>query len=90
VERASPRRRAALSLLALLGLAGVSWALALAPMGWLGGPIALSIAAVKAGLVGLFFMELVDARASVRLVAIVAPLFVALLLGFALADVLTR
>lgn len=85
------RHQVALVLFALLALAAASWLLALAPLGpALGIAIALAIAATKAALVGLFFMELADARATVRLVALAGPVFVALLLAFAVADVVTR
>lgn len=53
-------------------------------------PLALGLAAVKAGLVLAVFMELFDTRASARIAALVAVLFVGLLFALSFADKLTR
>lgn len=77
--------------LALLVLTGASWALSYAHLPGLAGVlVALAIASVKVALVMLFFMELAEHRGGVRLVALVAPAFVALLTLFMLFDVWTR
>ncbi len=68
----------------LIVLATASWLLADA-----GAPVAvaLGIAAVKALAIGWVFMELADAHPVPRIVAVVAVLFVALLVGGILVDV---
>lgn len=50
----------------------------------------LAIAAIKAGLVAAFFMELRTAPAVVRLAALTGLFWLALLLGLSLNDFLTR
>lgn len=52
--------------------------------------LAIGIASLQALLVALFSMELFLSRRSVVVIAIVAPLFVVLLLGLTVADVYTR
>jgi cytochrome c oxidase subunit 4 len=84
------RSHVARVLVVLLALAGLSWALALVPLGGFGVYVALGIATAKASLVALFFMELADAPATLRIAAVLAPSLVALLVGLALADVLSR
>jgi caa(3)-type oxidase subunit IV len=76
--------RLALTFLALVVLAIVSWVLADA-----GAPtvVALVIAAVKAILIGLVFMELSHAHIVPRTIAIVMILFIALLISGVMTDV---
>jgi caa(3)-type oxidase subunit IV len=76
--------RLTLTFLALVVLALASWLLAS-----LGAPtiVALGIAAVKAMLIGLVFMELSHAHIVPRTIAIVMILFVALLVSGVLTDV---
>jgi caa(3)-type oxidase subunit IV len=57
--------------------------------GW-NGVVALAFAAVKAGLIACFFMELKFATALRRLVALAASLWLSILLLGTLDDVLTR
>lgn len=76
--------------LALLVLAGASFALSYAHLGGAGVPVALGIAAVKATLVVLVFMELSSEPFTVRITLVAGVLFVLLLLGFTVGDVLTR
>ena len=59
------------------------------PGGWHVG-IALLIAAVKGGLVALFFMHLWDQQGSNRLVFLISLSFVALFVGLTLLDNATR
>lgn len=84
-------RRVSIVTAALMVLAAVSWGVSylhLPPAA--GVAVALGVAAIKVALVALFFMELGQHRGGVRLVAITAPLFVAILLLLTLADVWTR
>jgi cytochrome c oxidase subunit 4 len=74
----------------LLLLAGVSFALSFVHLGRLALPIALAIAALKAGLVIAIFMELSEERSSIRLAALAAILTLSLLVSLTAADVLTR
>lgn len=53
-------------------------------------PLALGLAAVKAGLVVVVFMELFQTRGSARIAGLVGVLFVALLFALSFADELTR
>ena len=65
-------------------------ALAYVPMGRLSPAIGIVIAAIKAGLVVLLFMELADARPLIRLAAMAGIVFLAALFLLTLADVLLR
>ena len=76
--------------LALLVLVVTSYALSKVGLGAASGPVALGIAAVKAFLVVSIFMELSEARSSVRLVAAVALFMVLLLVVLTAADPATR
>jgi len=79
-----------LALVGLLALAGLSLALRFAHLGTLGMGIAMLIAALKAGLILVFFMEILDERATVRLAFAAGVTLFALLLALVVADVLTR
>jgi cytochrome c oxidase subunit IV len=74
----------------LLLLTGVTLGLSYVDLGRFGVPIALAIASTKALLVALFFMHLVEQRASNRIVAATAIAFVALLVTLMVVDVDTR
>jgi cytochrome c oxidase subunit 4 len=75
---------------ALMALAAISLAFRFAHLGRLGMVVALGIAAVKAVLVGLVFMELAFERASIR-IAFAAGLFmIVVMLALMIADVVTR
>lgn len=75
---------------ALMALALLSFLLSFAHLGRLAAPVALFIAVVKAALVGLFFMELVAEKFTIRLVIVTAFAWVFLLIGFMVADIRTR
>jgi cytochrome c oxidase subunit IV len=79
-----------LTTVVLLVLTGLSWGLAYVPLGAWEVPVALGIAVVKVLFVAFIFMHLYREPPSVRFVAAMAPLFIALLVGFVVADVLTR
>lgn len=79
-----------LTLVALLVLAGISLAFRFAHLGAMGYVVGLGIAAVKAGLVAVFFMELLTEKVTARLAFTVCLSLFALLLAFVLADVVTR
>jgi cytochrome c oxidase subunit 4 len=75
---------------AVLVLWAVSFAVSYVPMGAASLPIALAIAALKAILVALFFMELVRETLSVKVTMLSAVLMTATLIAFMVADVATR
>jgi cytochrome c oxidase subunit 4 len=74
------------TLVVLAVLTGLSWWLANVPLGALQTPVALAIAAAKASLVALVFMELTRASTAARVVAVVTISFIALLCLGVLAD----
>lgn len=76
--------------IALVALAAASFGLSYVHLGGAGTFVALAIAAAKVVLVALFFMELVRERFSVVATCLAALLCLATLMGFAVADVLTR
>jgi cytochrome c oxidase subunit IV len=76
--------------LALMLLAGLSLFFRFQYMGAWGMPVALGIAAAKAILVVLVFMELAFEKPSVRLAFAAGALMVALMLTLMVADVVTR
>ncbi len=79
-----------LTFVALVVLTSLSFALSYRHLGALEMPAAILIAIIKASLVGLFFMGLVEEPPSSRLAILSGLLFVVLMLSFAVADVLTR
>ena len=83
-------RGLSLTLLALLTLAGISLVLRFAHLGVLGYVAGLGIAAAKAVLVVVFFMELGAERPSARFAFATCLALVGLMLAFILADVVTR
>ena len=74
----------------LLALAAVSFALSDVALGRAALPVALTIAAVKAWIVVRVFMELGQARASVKIAFAAGVAMLVLLLAFMVADVETR
>jgi len=74
----------------LMVLAGVSYGLVFVSMGPWSLAVILVIAAVKALLVGLVFMHLVDQGGTVRLAAVTGVAFVLLLTVLMAFDVVTR
>jgi cytochrome c oxidase subunit 4 len=75
---------------ALFALWGLSFALSLLPLGAAALPVALGIAAVKAVLVALFFMELVAEGLVMKLPLLVAAALLAVLIGGLVADITGR
>jgi cytochrome c oxidase subunit 4 len=83
-------RALAATFAALMALALLSFLLSFAELGRFATAIAMVIAAAKATLVALFFMELVAERFTIRIVLVTAVAWLLLLLGFMLADIATR
>jgi cytochrome c oxidase subunit 4 len=79
-----------LTWLALMVLAAMSLALRFAHIGGYGFAVALGIAAVKAVLVALVFMEIGYERPSVRFAFLAGVTLLAIMLALMVADVLTR
>ena len=80
-------RALVLTFAALVALAAISWIAAVLGTGT---GVALAIAAVKAALIALVFMELAHAHTADRVIAVVAVLFVVLLCAGSVADVAFR
>jgi cytochrome c oxidase subunit 4 len=74
----------------LLALWVASWAISYAQLGAWSLVVALLIAAAKAVLVGLFFMELLAEPFTVYVTVIIAALLIATMMGLMIADVATR
>jgi caa(3)-type oxidase subunit IV len=79
-------RSLALTFAALVVLATTSWVLSARG----GVPLALAIAAIKASLIALVFMELSHAHAGPRVIWMVGVVFVVLLAAGTLTDVALR
>jgi cytochrome c oxidase subunit IV len=75
---------------ALLLLTALSWGVSMLPLGSAEFPIAMLIAAVKAGLVLIFFMHLTQESLSTVLALVAGIFFVLLLALFVAAEVATR
>lgn len=75
---------------ALMLFAGLSFFLSFVDLGVMTVPAAMIISLIKALLVAIFFMELIEQRFVNRFVLIGAAAFVVLLIAFMVADVLTR
>jgi cytochrome c oxidase subunit 4 len=88
--RAPGRRTVIATAIGLLGLWGLSWAMSSLELGGFALGIALVIAAIKASLVLMIFMELLRLSASARLVAALSVAMLALMLGLVIADVYAR
>jgi cytochrome c oxidase subunit 4 len=89
-KRHLPLRAYILTWVGLLALTGLTFGLSFAPLGGFDIPVALTIAALKATLVAVFFMHLYEQRGVSRLVLAVSAVFVALLVSLLAADVATR
>jgi cytochrome c oxidase subunit 4 len=76
--------------LALLGLTAATFLASRLELGRFHVLVALAIAAAKSTLVVLFFMHLSEQRGATRVVFVTSLVFVALLIGFTVADVGTR
>ncbi len=91
---ARPRPTSARGLLVALGalllLAALSLGFRFAHLGAVGYPVALGIAAVKATIVVIVFMEIGGERPTVRLAWCAGVALVALMVGLVLVDVATR
>ncbi len=88
--RAIHQRTTFVTWIALLALTGASFGLSYVHLGTLGVPVAIVIAAIKATLVVLVFMELAVERFSIKVTIVVGFVFVALLVGLMAGDVATR
>ncbi|MBF5046506.1 cytochrome-c oxidase [Aggregicoccus sp. 17bor-14] len=75
---------------ALLALTTLTYALSHVELGRWAVPVALAIAATKAGLIAAIYMHLHERRGSAPLIAATAVLFVALLAGLASLESATR
>ena len=75
---------------ALMFFAGLSFFLSFLDLGVMTVPVAMLISLIKALLVAIFFMELIEQRFVNRFVLIGAAAFVVLLISLMVADVLTR
>lgn len=89
-SRQTSARALLFTLIALLLLAGFSLVMRFAHLGAAGYVVGLGIAAVKAGLVLVFFMELLAEKVTARLAFVVCLSLFAILLAFILGDILTR
>ncbi|MBM0206753.1 cytochrome C oxidase subunit IV family protein [Micromonospora sp. STR1s_5] len=75
---------------ALMALLIITLVAAYIPLGPANTAIGVAIAAAKAGLVLMLFMELVKAKSLIRLAAVSGLVFVTVLFALSLADVLSR
>lgn len=75
---------------ALMGLLSLSVALSFVPLGPMQTATAIAIAAIKAGLVAAFFMEILIEDAAVRLWVAAGFYWLAVLLVLSMADYMTR
>jgi caa(3)-type oxidase subunit IV len=82
--------RYVLAWVVLMVLAAASFGLSSVRLGAWSTPLAFGIAAVKAGIVLLAFMQFLRTKSSIRLIAGVGVLVFGLLVGFTTADVMTR
>jgi caa(3)-type oxidase subunit IV len=78
----------ALTLLVLLALA--SWGLAHTHLGRAEALVALGIAALKACIVALTFMELSKSGLTMKFIVVLVPMFIALICGLVYSDVALR
>lgn len=74
----------------LLGLLALTVGLTYVPLGGFGAAAALTIAVVKAGLVAAFFMHLKWSSPAMRLFAAAGVVWLSLLIGGTLVDLLSR
>ncbi len=73
----------------MVGTALTTW-IAYLDLGWLNTPVALGIACTKAMLVVLYFMHVKHGTKLTKIVAVSGIFWLLLLLGFTMADILTR
>ena len=71
-------------------LTGASWGASYLPLGRVEMPVALVIAAVKATLVALFFMQLWRSRFVYQLTIVIGLIMIGIMLAFTTLDVVTR
>ena len=83
----SGARRLVLALVALVTLTAISWGMAHVHLGRASTFIAVAIAAVKAVIVAVAFMEVTRASTTARIVALVTVTFIALLCAGVVADI---
>lgn len=74
----------------LLALAAATTAIAYVDLGPFNTVVALAIAAIKACLVGLFFMHLLYSQGLTRIAVLAGFFWLALMISFTLADAFTR
>ncbi len=79
-----------LAWLALLALTAASFGATHLPLGSLAPAVALAIASVKAAIVLLVFMHLIEASTPVRVVILTTLVYIVLLAAGIVADVATR
>lgn len=79
-----------LALLALVVLTAASYGMSFVDVGAAGAPLAIAIAAFKAGVVAVVFMELMRASPTARIAGIVTIAFIALLCAGTVSDVALR
>ena len=75
---------------ALVVLAALSLGLSYLELGDFGVVVAMSIGAVKAALIALFFMHLAEGRFAYRFVLAIGVAFVVIMVGLTALDILTR
>jgi caa(3)-type oxidase subunit IV len=86
----STARPLVIALITLVVLTAVSWAVAHVELAGFGTAVAIAIAAVKASVVGIAFMELPRASLPARVIAFVTIGFIALLCAGTVTDVVLR
>ena len=79
-----------LTFVALIVLSGLTLGAAFLELGRWGMVVSLSIAGIKALLIALFFMHLVEQPAANRFAALTAVLLAGLLVGLMVVDIATR
>jgi caa(3)-type oxidase subunit IV len=86
----SSARPLVVALIVLVVLTATSWAIAHVELAGFGTPVAIAIAAVKASVVGVAFMELPRASLPARVIAFVTIAFIALLCAGTVTDIVLR
>src|SRR5437763_13267308 len=89
-EHADSTKTYTLVFLALLALTGVTTAVAYVDLGHFSVVVALAIAVVKMLLVALFFMHLRHSTTLTRIVVLGGLLWLAILIGLAMSDFVSR
>lgn len=83
-------RSCVFTFIGLVVLTAVTFGLSFLHLGAFEVPVSLGIAGVKAALVLLFFMELIEESVSSRLALASGVVLLAILIAFAVADIVTR